>query len=160
MDYTILDRDFIERTLSLIDQYRELIKSLKPEEIYDHTLLLNCFLGLIILPHEIHFSYLPKDKDFAKWGLTTSKICDSSASDIRELVRKLRNSAAHFSFEVHGDGNNKIKQIIFKNTDNTELIKFDEKEIYPFPKNLSVVLLKNIDKYKYDINASRTIASR
>jgi hypothetical protein len=115
---------------------------------------------LIILPREIHFSYLPKDKDFAKWGLTTSKICDPSASDIKELVRKLRNSAAHFSFEVHGDENNKIKQIIFKNTDNTELIKFDEKEIYPFLEKLSTALLSNIDNHKYAINAGCTIASR
>ena len=46
MQYDTIDYDFIKRTLEIIDEY---------QGDNDVTLLINCCLGLLILPKEKHF---------------------------------------------------------------------------------------------------------
>jgi len=152
MNYAILERDFIERTLALIDQYDDLTGAFEKEDKFDHTLFLNCLLGLIVVPHSAHYTFLPRDKQFSNWGLNKSRIHDPQVLDTRELVMKLRHSVAHFSFEVHGHV--WIERIVFKNTDGTTIIDFEESEMKSFLKTLGQALLVNIDKYKYAIQSS------
>jgi len=44
--------EFVRRTLNLVNQYEQLKELYDFEEQYNHTLLINCLLGLIILPKE------------------------------------------------------------------------------------------------------------
>src|SRR4030067_3602426 len=73
MDYEIFERDFIVRTLRIVEQYDECIKG---HEKYEVTLLINCLLGLLILPKERCYVNIPKNKlsDLIDWGLTQENI--------------------------------------------------------------------------------------
>src|SRR3989304_5249303 len=53
MEYETVERDFVERSIKIITQYEKYITPCVPkEEQYEVTLLLNCLLGLIVLPFE------------------------------------------------------------------------------------------------------------
>jgi hypothetical protein len=98
-------RAFVERSLLLISGY---------SGPYDATILLNCLLGLVIVPNEQCFCSLPADPldAFEKvWGIPPSAIVhpgDYSNSpkrkwnnlpyNLRLFVRDLRNAIAHFCF--------------------------------------------------------------
>jgi len=99
-------KDFIERSLLLIQQYNGQ---------YDATVLMNCLLGLVIVPHERCFFELPCDpiSDFEiKWGIPSSSIigqgnyCQSKKYNpdglqysFRFFVHDLRISIAHFKIQ-------------------------------------------------------------
>jgi hypothetical protein len=61
-------RAFVERSLLLIKEYKG---------PYDATILLNCLLGLVIVPNEQCFDSLPADPLDAlneQWGIPSSAI--------------------------------------------------------------------------------------
>lgn len=151
MDYDILERDFIERTIALLNQYETFRLSLPIEEQYNHTLLLNCLLGMIILPKEIYLAYISTDRVMSAWGIVRSKILDEDIKTIRDLVIALRHSIAHFQIEVMSETESKeIKTIKFNNTEKgTTIIDFNVDEMLPFLKKLGDELIKNLDKNKY-----------
>ena len=103
--YTNIDVDFAERTLKIIEQYDR--SKQKGPENFEVTLLVNCLVGLLILPHERRTDLIPDvaieelgewsiDPSFIKsWGYTKNKT-------LRQLVRQLRNSVAHFRIEAEG----------------------------------------------------------
>jgi len=102
-NYYQLEIDFVERTLNLIDQYEELKENFPFEHQYNHTLLTNCLLGLIVLPKEKALTYTPKMrmelvKSLAEWGITKSTF-HPSIKDTRELFHRLRNAVAHFDID-------------------------------------------------------------
>ena len=51
-NYYQLEIDFVRRTLDLIEQYEHLKDQFPFEQQFNHTLLTNCLLGLIVLPKE------------------------------------------------------------------------------------------------------------
>ncbi len=57
-----LESEFIERTLKVIAQYEVRQKGYNFDEQYNPTLLINCLLGLIVLPKERTITYLPTDR--------------------------------------------------------------------------------------------------
>ena len=90
----------MERTLSLATQY---------DGQLDATLLVNCLLGLLIVPKEALIEKIPRT-EFAmlyEWGIKPDSIkkigkCDCGHEhqpDLRQLVRRLRNAVAHFRIE-------------------------------------------------------------
>ena len=93
------EQDFIERSLQLVKGYRG---------PFDATLLLNCLLGLLIVPKEKCLAAIPQDpvNELAKWGINPEAIEDFGKADkpdndphnLRGLVWRLRNSVAHFRF--------------------------------------------------------------
>ncbi|GAB6141645.1 hypothetical protein JCM14076_23740 [Methylosoma difficile] len=93
------ERAFIERSLALVQTYGG---------PYDATLLLNCLLGLLIVPKEACLASIPKDpiEQLHKWGIDPSSITefgtatkpDEDPHNLRGLVCRLRNSVAHFRF--------------------------------------------------------------
>jgi hypothetical protein len=93
------DRAFIARSLGLVREYSG------PN---DATLLLNCLLGLLVVPKESCLAAIPKDdvSNFALWGLDSSCVQefghastdDNDPHNLRGLVWRLRNSIAHFRF--------------------------------------------------------------
>ena len=100
------ERAFIERSLVLVQGYNG---------PFDATLLLNCLLGLLIVPNESCLAEIPliPIADLEEWGINpgaiksfgTSKSPDSDPHNLRGLVCRLRNSVAHFRFKpVPEDG--------------------------------------------------------
>lgn len=93
------ERAFIQRSLELVRQYRG---------PYDATLLLNCLLGLLIVPKESCIKAIPVDEvsSLRDWGISPSSIEDfgrwkgedDNPHTLRGLVWRLRNAVAHFRF--------------------------------------------------------------
>ena len=97
------ERTFMERSLVLVKQY---------EGPYDATLLLNCLLGLLVVPNERCVDSIPADPidDSRKWGISPDAIqaCGNprgthDPTTLRGLVRRLRNAVAHFRFRPDPD---------------------------------------------------------
>lgn len=99
-------RNFMHRTLVIAQTY---------EGQFDATLLLNCLLGLLVVPKEALLDKIPKDSldQFLTWGISPSSIkcygkCDQGYEhppNLRQLVRRMRNAVAHFRVEPkHNDG--------------------------------------------------------
>jgi len=92
-----IERDFMTRTLSLIQEY---------DGPYDATLLVNCLLGLLIVPNASMLEKIPsipfdcleewgvKQSSIKKMGNPTKKSGDPAS--LRGIVINLRNSVAHF----------------------------------------------------------------
>lgn len=93
-------RSFMKRTLSLARDY---------DGPLDATLLINCLLGLLIVPKEALIEDIPTTpfESLQEWGINPSSIkmvgrCEfghENNPNLRQLVRKLRNAVAHFRIE-------------------------------------------------------------
>ncbi len=101
---------FIQRSLKLVKDC---------QTPYDATLLLNCLLGLLLVPSESCLDSIPTDPidDRRKWGISPDAIqnwgkygrksrCEycgtlfkNDRATLRDLVRHLRNAVAHFRFK-------------------------------------------------------------
>ena len=98
------DHSFMQRTRLILNDY-------KGE--YDATLLINCLLGLLIVPKEIFLKSIPEDplSTITSWGIDGSSIrhpgnvtCNNpKPNTIRGFVINLRHSVAHFSLEPISD---------------------------------------------------------
>jgi hypothetical protein len=102
---TEFERDFIRRTLALLQEYTGR---------YDATLLLNCFVGLLIVPDEKLLDEIPTDPltGVAGWGIPVSAVKDFGKANgknphpesIRGVAHSLRNAVAHSRFTPQHDG--------------------------------------------------------
>lgn len=94
------ERAFIERSLMLVQDYKG---------PFDATLLLNCLLGLLVVPKESCLKAIPLTpiSELGTWGINPSVITsygkssepDNNPQNLRGLVWRLRNSVAHFRFK-------------------------------------------------------------
>lgn len=94
------ERNFMRRTLEIVRGY---------DGPYDATLLLNCLLGLLIVPKEKSIDRIPQDpvERLASWGISPHSInnfgrCQCGhkyPKTLRQLVKGLRNAVAHFRIE-------------------------------------------------------------
>jgi hypothetical protein len=90
---------FMERTRALVRDYRG---------PYDSTLLVNCLLGLLLVPKEAFLELIPEDPPefFAKWGFGPDSVRSFGKptkktprpETLRGVVHSLRNAVAHFRF--------------------------------------------------------------
>ncbi len=72
--YLQQEHDFIERTKKIISQYDDCFKEKEKNEKYEVTLLINAFVGLLILPQQHWFGYLPRDTITEnEWGIHRQK---------------------------------------------------------------------------------------
>lgn len=153
-NYTEIEVEFIERTLELIDQYNANLDKYPFEKQFNHTLLLNCMLGLIIMPKEKVVAYIPNERltsDYkAQIGLIESDI-NPDIKTLQELIQRLRNSIAHFNIKVISEDDHKrIDLINFIDSENGNklLASFRANEILNFLKYYSSCLIENIKKHK------------
>lgn len=94
------EREFMDRSLRLVKEYKG---------PYDASILLNCLLGLLIVPKEACLKAIPTDPigDLRKWGVSPDSIKNFGKSKgpnddprtLRGLVWHLRNAIAHFRFK-------------------------------------------------------------
>ncbi len=151
-NYTDFETDFVQRTLTLIDQYNEMIEVQgKPfREQYNYTLTLNCLLGLIVLPKERALSFLPADRLTQQlktnMGLRESQLPGPEMT-LRALILKMRNSVAHFSVQVVSVNDERLVDLIaFRDNpeDENAYATFSASELLPFLKYYAAMLLDNI----------------
>jgi len=93
-------RSFMKRTLELAKDYKG------PR---DATLLINCLLGLLIVPKEALLEKIPATEfeSLLDWGVKPNSIksvgqCSyghEHRPNLRQLVHRLRNAVAHFRIE-------------------------------------------------------------
>ena len=91
------ERSFSDHTLKLVRDYRG---------PFDATLLVNCLLGLLIVPKETVLEAIPATPlaELPKWGICESSIkhpgratkTNPHPETLRGLVANLRHSVAHF----------------------------------------------------------------
>ena len=117
-NYKNIEHDFIERTMKLIAQYEGILHKYKFEEQYNYTLLLNCLLGVIVLPKERLYSHIPNHRLTkalkTEMGLKKSDI-NTDYKTLRDLIHALRNSIAHYSFEIISETDDYlIDRILFR----------------------------------------------
>lgn len=95
-----LEMEFIQRTLALLDQYDDQKHNFPFEKQYNHTLLTNCLLGLVVLPKEKIFEHIPDQplNTLLDYGIVESYINPDFAST-KIFFRRLRNAVAHFGIE-------------------------------------------------------------
>lgn len=94
------DRSFSEHTLQLVQTY---------EGKFDATLMVNCLLGLLVVPKETVLKAIPESPltDLPKWGISMGSIKSSGRptktnprpETLRGLVANLRHSVAHFQIK-------------------------------------------------------------
>lgn len=90
----------MRRTLSIAQEYQGPM---------DATLLVNCLLGLLVVPKESLIEQIPTDpfESLAEWGIEPKSVkkfgkCDYGfvhKPNLRQLVRRLRNAVAHFKID-------------------------------------------------------------
>ena len=91
------ERSFSEHTLHLVRGY---------DGPYDATLMVNCLLGLLVVPKETVLDAIPEAplSDLPRWGIQRSSIkcagrptkTNPNPESLRGLVANLRHSVAHF----------------------------------------------------------------
>jgi hypothetical protein len=132
MQYENVERDFVKRSLELLRQYDEyVLPSVPVDQHYEVTLLLNCLLGLIVLPFEyskrvqnnLRFPRVCDDDRRtiseldSSWGLDrlkiyrfllNGKIIKPEEATLRQIVAMFRHSLAHSQF---GDGSHNGKPV-------------------------------------------------
>jgi len=110
MDYKHLERDFITRSLEIIEQYDCLVApSVEPHKQYEETLFINCLLGLLILPKERWAEQIKglDPQDITAWGIPSKVViswgsCQNCGKDsdrtLKQFLRRMRNAASHTRF--------------------------------------------------------------
>ena len=154
-NYKDLEYEFIERSIALIEQYEGICPQFSFEKQYNHTLLINCLLGLIVMPKERVISYIPKKQLTPKVkeeiGLKNSSI-NYKIKNLKDLIIRLRHSVAHFDIVVESrDKKLLIDEIIFREKENGniyEIVRFESNELLPFIKYYSNWLLRNLKQYR------------
>lgn len=121
MEQKNFNLDFVKRTIAIIDQYDKYVmpnSSILDTEKYEITLMLNCFLGLLLFPKEKHFAKIPDcaiNNLDSSWGISTCHIikpgndCIGRARKadkitLKEVVTDMRHSIAHILFTPYSEG--------------------------------------------------------
>lgn len=153
-NYKNLELDFIERTMTLIEQYTDLIQGKPFAEQLNYTLTINCLLGLVVMPKERVIGYIPKEpltrENLNNMGLIHSSV-DASIKDLSELIQNLRHSIAHFSLEVISECDKKLIDFIeFKGTKKQPAViaRFRANEIFSFLQYYANSLTQNMKKHR------------
>jgi hypothetical protein len=162
MNYSQIERDFIERTLTILDQYDTLKRHLEEPDQYEVTLLINCLLGLLVFPQQLAHNrsnqWLTGDKleaVAADWGLAKSDIIqlghdpktkvayDWPTFTLRNLIRALRNAVAHNGFTATSDGQH-ITHIEFTNRDTGFKMRLSVQKLRNFTRALAKSALEHL----------------
>ncbi len=114
--YTKGEFDFVKRTLKIIKQYDSMFTK-GIDEKYEITLLINCFIGLVIIPHERWINDIDASRVNSD-DLMIPKNYISFISDtynFKNVTTHLRNSAAHGKIQPRSKDFGKKKKITHLN---------------------------------------------
>lgn len=153
-NYKNIEREFVERSILLLSQYKEMSKDIPFKDQFNYTLLINCLLGLIVMPKEKSITFIPNDRLTSvkklKMGLKSSYI-SPDIKRLRDLIIALRHSIAHFDIEVISNSEEfLVDEIVFKDSqasETKEIVRFKSNELFGFVTYYSELLLNNL-KYR------------
>jgi hypothetical protein len=133
MGYKKFECDFIRRTLKIIEQYEAHVeKNSTINEKYEVTLLINCLLGLLVLPDQRllvdKIPDIPFEK-FEEWGLPKNFVTNwgnipESERNLKKIIHHMRNSIAHFRVTPFGNSF-EITSIKFRDCDSSGRTTFE-----------------------------------
>jgi len=154
-NYRNIETDFIERTLLLIAQYEAKMHDYEFDKQFNHTLLVNCLLGLVVFPKEKTITYLPNDRLNSKlksnMGIINSTF-NHEITELQHLIIAMRHCIAHFNISF--ESNNEeflIDRIVFKDKEKGEdyiVATFEPNELLGFIRYYADWLLRNIRIYR------------
>jgi len=153
-NYKHFESDFVKRTLHLIGQYESVLHKYEFDHQYNHTLLANCLLGLIVMPKEKAISFLPADRLTnelkQKMGIVQSSF-NPDIKNLKDLIKALRNSIGHSDLDfVSNDENFLIDEIQFWDRyegKNDLLASFVPSELLSFVRYYGGWFIHNLEKY-------------
>ncbi|MFC7518831.1 HEPN family nuclease [Herbaspirillum sp. GCM10030257] len=134
------ERSFSQHTLAIVEEY---------DGKYDATLLINCLLGLLVVPKETMLDAIPETPltELSKWGITPTSIKapgaaqgrnDPNPETLRGLMFNLRHAVAHFRIKpVPLEG--EVRAFEFRNDRGLES-EVTVQEVREFVKRLSAHL--------------------
>lgn len=111
MDYRQISKDFAQRTKAIIEQY---------SGEYEVTLLVNCCLGLLVVPKEIDIDKIPDEtipENGEFWGLSRDSVtvkCSECGYKLRDVIRRIRNGICHFNITSIPDDKRQIQFLEIK----------------------------------------------
>jgi len=133
-------KSFMSRTLEIVNKY---------DGPYDATLLINCLLGLLVLPKENLLDKLPDVPfgQFSLWGIQPNSIKNHGRCDyghhhelnLRQLIRRMRNAVSHFRVEPFPKSGGSVQGFEFKDQNGFHT-KLTLKELKEFVIKLSKYL--------------------
>ena len=133
-NYKNQEFDFIKRTKKIIEQYQNF--QIEKEESFEVTLLLNCLVGLIIIPKQHWFDSLPTEIVSQKeWGINQDNILfikEPELKTVKNIARHIRNSISHYNFIAFDNSANEINSIMFRD------FMDDKKEEKTFEADISI----------------------
>ena len=113
MKYEDLEKDFINRTYEIIQQYNAF--EISKEKKFETTLLINCLLGLIILPKEKLLQKIENAKIADVIIFNKDVFVNEDIKSMRDLIFNLRHAIAHFDISATSDNDRDINLLTFKN---------------------------------------------
>ena len=110
MEYQNVVRDFAERTRRNLHLLRRLQQENSELEVYEVTQLVNSMLGLLVFPQQCWYEQIPETplSKLKEQGWPIPRVVGDflDPTDLRQLVRYLRNAVSHFNirFSVDDEG--------------------------------------------------------
>ncbi len=152
-NYADLEYDFIDRTLRLISQYEQWLNRVEFSEQYNYTLLINCLLGVIVMPKERIISRIPNDRITEQLKIDMGipgTVINPDIISLRDFIKALRHSVAHFNIEVVSRDNlGLIDEIIFRDSEKGPdyiVVTFQAQELLPFVRYYADWIKSNLKK--------------
>ncbi len=108
MEYKNLVRDFAERTLKNLEAIETAIEHDPDSEVFEVTQLINSMLGLLVFPQQRFFDRIPEtslnELRANGWPIPAMTGSPPHATNLRDLMRCLRNGISHCNLEFESDG--------------------------------------------------------
>lgn len=111
------EHEFIVRTLKVVEQYDNLVMPNVPaDQQFEVTLLVNCLLGLLVLPKEHCYANIPavplaqlqgwsiEPRFIQSWGNSQTQVNAAASHTLKDVVHRMRNSVAHLRVRPQGNG--------------------------------------------------------
>lgn len=121
MMYEDVIADFARRTEENLRTIRLLAKERGATPAFEVTQLVNSMLGLLVFPQQRYFDRIPKIPiaDLAARGWPIPVVVGNypQITDLRQLVRLLRNAVTHCNLKFEPGADNEINALIVWNTD-------------------------------------------
>ncbi|MFM5581620.1 HEPN family nuclease [Aeromonas veronii] len=148
-NYVNFEQDFVTRTIQLIEQYYGFIENEPFERQFNYTLILNCLLGVIVMPKERAINSIPNTRltmDFKQQMGVVHSILPDAGTTLRQLIIKMRHSIAHFDIDVESiNEHNFINFVNFKDTETGQVYaRFLAEEIFPFLRFYAQLLVESM----------------
>lgn len=121
MMYEDVVADFAKRTIANLRAIRQMRHESDRAPVYEVTQLINSMLGLLVFPQQRYVDRIPTTPlvELERQGWPVPQVVGDypQVSDLRGLVRMLRNAISHFNLEFHPSDDNEIDRLTVWNTE-------------------------------------------